>query len=67
MVKNLHDLEIELAELKGFNRALAMLNIVAWIVIPIVIGIMFYQISLIPSKDASALQSILDNYHVITI
>lgn len=64
MVNDLHEVEIELAELKGFNRALAIFSVISWVLIAFIVGDIFLQINSIPNKTANVVQSVLNKYQV---
>lgn len=64
MVKDLHELEIELAELKAFNKLMIMLTIMGWFMVLVTALYVLIQISLIPQKDAEAIDAILNQYQI---
>lgn len=55
-----NDLEIELAELKGFTRALALFSILSWCVFLFVLGYVLYKIDTLPDKIVSELNQQLN-------
>lgn len=60
MVKDIHDLENELAELKGFTGALACLVIVFLVVFLVVVGYILFQLSTLPNQVVSTLNEQLN-------
>lgn len=60
MVKDIHDLEIELSDLKGFTRALASLVIIGLFVFLFILGYILFQLSTLPNEVLSTLNEQLD-------
>lgn len=54
------DAEIELAELKGFTRALALFTILSWGVFLFILGYVLYKINTLPDKIVSELNEQLN-------